>query len=363
MKTKTKHQLPEKLKDFKEARHWLTKCAPKIDAMLARRIPVSLFIETALTAIREKPILLKCDPLSLLGGIFQTAQLGLSLGSVIGQAHLIPFETKKGLVAQLMIGYKAYPYLARQENSMIWSECVWEGEVFEYEFGTNPQILHRPSRGIHRMPTDDDLSNLVAVYSVLEYPNGRKTFEILDREDVLKRRACSPSWRSKKLDSPWFTWPEIMARKTAIHAVGRRCGLLSVQKAASIDERADLAGEDRQNLASFAEQVIELPDEQFESIAMKSQGVAEKTKSNWAKTMSAGEGGRAARTITEKQRRYLMAILCPKGSGEAGDRNHADFMFWLGETYGIDSIGAIPSGEFDACLAKAREIAGATDGD
>jgi len=240
--------LPPALKEFKTARFWLSRYQGEIEKMLSRRIPADHFLRTVLTAFQTTPQLLQCSTLSVLGGIFEAAQLGLTFGSVRGQCWLIPYKTKNGLIAVFQICYRGYVALAHRQHAHIAAHIVYTDDIFEVEYGTEPQIIHRPAV---RGNTNDE--NTTGAYAVLVYPNGLKDIEFLNRQQIEKRRAASQA--ARKGDSPWNTWFAEMARKCPIATIGKRCALTDFATAAVLDEYGDVVPE-KQRLEYKAAEVL-----------------------------------------------------------------------------------------------------------
>lgn len=219
--------------------HYLHKSEAAIDKMLSRRVPADLFISTALTAVRQTPGLLGCSPLSIFGGIFEAAQLALSFGNQLGHIFLVPYKGH----ATLQIGYKAFHCLAFRAGGHIEAENVFKGEKFKVYGGDEVRIEHEIAPQIDR--TNADL--IVFSYAVLTVPSGMKQRAWLTREAILKRRAASPAWRAgqkdaSKRDSPWYVWFESMSKKSATRSVGTTCGIVDIQRAASLDDWSDTIG-------------------------------------------------------------------------------------------------------------------------
>lgn len=114
---------------------------------LPKRMTVERMLRVAFTCISTTPKLLDCHPRSLMAAVMQCAQLGLEPG-ILGHAYLIPFENRrKGIVeVQIMPGYRGLLKLARNtgEVSTVFAECVYRGDKFTYQRGTDPKIDHVP---------------------------------------------------------------------------------------------------------------------------------------------------------------------------------------------------------------------------
>ena len=81
-------------------------------------------VRIAMTTLRMNPKLYNCQPMSFLGALFQSAQLGLE-PNVEGQAYIIPYKIKDKAsgqyvdVAQFQIGYKGYVELFWRHQSSL----------------------------------------------------------------------------------------------------------------------------------------------------------------------------------------------------------------------------------------------------
>lgn len=221
----------------------ITKRMPHLKNVIQRGIDPDRFAKIAITVIAKSDDLLDCSPQSLLACMMQSAQLGLDLDPALGLAYLVPF---KG-TATFVPGYKGLMELARRSQSVsrIVARAVYANDSFEYEFGTNDWIHHKPA--------DGDRGELTHVYAVahLAPPNvidmqrrGKSTWEpspatiefvVLSKADVDKFRA-----RSRAKSGPWFTDYDAMALKTAVRRLSTWLPKSpELQKAVRLDEQAE----------------------------------------------------------------------------------------------------------------------------
>ncbi|MEV0440922.1 recombinase RecT [Streptomyces spectabilis] len=163
----------------------------------------------ALTELRRVEHLAECTQESFAGALMTCSALGLEPGGVSGEAYLLPFWNKKvrAYEVQLVIGYQGMIKLFWQHPlaAGLDAHTVYEGDEFEYEYGLEPKLTHRPARGSAKgRPTD--------YYAVARLSNGGSAFVVLDVDDIETIRK-----RSKAKDfGPWSTDYDAMARKTAI---------------------------------------------------------------------------------------------------------------------------------------------------
>jgi recombination protein RecT len=213
-------------------------------------------LRVGMTAIQRTPKLMQCEPMSLVGALMQCAQLGLEPDGILGHAYLVPFKNKKTgkLEAQFMVGYKGLISLARRSGEVqsINAQVVYENDHFEYCYGLNDKLEHKPAR--------IDRGNPIAAYCVAKFKDGGHAFEVMSVEDIEEVRSQSKA----KDDGPWVThWGE-MAKKTVTRKLAKYIPLsVEFQRAAALDEYAD-AG-----IFPSSGGNIELPEAQIDEEALK----------------------------------------------------------------------------------------------
>ena len=183
--------------------------------------------------IKGSPELAKCTQSSLISAVIQTVQLGLQPGN-IGHVYLVPFNNKKGeqwvKEVQLIVGYRGLCELVNRSGkaTVIAAEVVKEKDLFEYELGLDPKLKHIPHSG--------DRGEPIGVYAVAKnLLADEKVFVYLQQEEINKVMGSSKA--SKSDYSPWKTWPDEMAKKTAVKRLIKLLPLSSdVQEKISADE-------------------------------------------------------------------------------------------------------------------------------
>lgn len=198
---------PQTLREFVLAMQGqIAKALPKV--MTAER-----FTRIALTALSSTPELANCDRNSFLGGLMQAAQLGLEPNTPLGQAYLIPYKNrKKGIIeCQFQIGYKGLIDLAYRSGEMasIYAHAVHENDVFEYEYGLEQKLVHKPA--------SSNRGKAICYYAVWKLKNGGYGFGVASVEDVTLH-AQKYSQAFSYSSSPWKTEFDEMAKKTILKA-------------------------------------------------------------------------------------------------------------------------------------------------
>lgn len=171
---------------------------------VASALPVHLkperFIRVALTALMRTPKLRECTQESLFKCLLDCSAMGIEPDG--RQAHLIPY----GKECTLVIDYKGIVELVRRSGdvSYIHADVVYEGDEFDYAFGTGAFLKHKPSM-------DDRGDKVRGAYSFVKLKDGSEDFIVLSKSDIEKVRKRSRSANN----GPWVTdWDE-MAKKSA----------------------------------------------------------------------------------------------------------------------------------------------------
>lgn len=206
--------------------------------LIARALPNSItparLIGVFTMLLKGSPALMECSQASLVGAVIQTVQLGLTPGN-IGHCHYIPFKTKQkdGTFrneVQFIIGYRGMIELVNRSGKacILNTECVYSADQFQYEQGLNPVLRH--------IPTSGNRGTFVAVYCIAKIlAANEKVFIVLNKEEVEKVKAASKAGAS--MYSPWATWFDEMAKKTAVKRICKTLPLsIDVQRSIGTDE-------------------------------------------------------------------------------------------------------------------------------
>ena len=184
----------------------------EIKKALPSVISTERFTRMVLSAISVNPKLASCTPQSFLGAMMSAAQLGLEPNTPLGQAYLIPFKNHGRDEVQFQIGYKGIIDLAWRSGEIadIQAHVVCANDEFEFEYGLDPKLKHKPAR--------ENPGEAIAVYAMFRTKNGGYGFEVMSMDDV-RRHAEKYSQAYKSAYSPWKTSFEEMAKKTVLKRV------------------------------------------------------------------------------------------------------------------------------------------------
>lgn len=160
----------------------LEKFKGEIARALPKHITADRMSRIALTAFRQNPQLMKCDPRSVFAAVVISAQLGLEIGQ-LGHAYLVPYENRREQKwdCQFIPGWKGLVDLVnRAGRACVWTGAVYEGDDFEYERGTKVSIHHKEKWA------SDKLTHVYAVGQIrgAEFP----VIEVWPIAKVMKHR-------------------------------------------------------------------------------------------------------------------------------------------------------------------------------
>jgi recombination protein RecT len=173
---------------------------------LPTHIPPERFKRVLLTALNKTPDLANMDRRSFWNAAMQSAQDGLLPDGREGA--MVPY---KGQVQWIPM-VQGIRKRARNSGEILdWiAQAVYENDEFDYEFGSDPFLKHKPPKlGVDR-------GKMVGVYSIAWLkgaPADRPSFDVMDLNDVKKIQA-----KSKSANGPWSDptfFPE-MAKKTVV---------------------------------------------------------------------------------------------------------------------------------------------------
>jgi recombination protein RecT len=187
----------------------LEKSKPELAKAIPNNLTPDRVVRIVLTELRGNERLQKCRPLSVLGSVMHATQLGLEIGSALGHAYLIPYKDE----CRLQIGYKGHINLIRRSGEIktLYAKEVRQGDLFEYEFGTDPHIKHIPA---------PDAGEITHFYAVCILTNGGIEFEVMTVAEVERHR--DRFTKAKGSDDPWSTDFAEMGKKSLILRLGKR---------------------------------------------------------------------------------------------------------------------------------------------
>jgi recombination protein RecT len=190
-------------------RQLLKRYEPIIQEALPQGYVAERLVRLAMTQMRYVPRLAQADDMSLLGAVLTSAQLGIEPGP-LGEGWILPWKNGKTgkIEARFQLGYKGMAKLFWQHPLAAYldTQTVYENDEFDYDFGTNAFLHHKPARGDRGTKTGE-------YYAIAKLTNGGYRFVVLSTDDVNKRHRQ----RSQTPNSPaWTNDYDAMAEKSCI---------------------------------------------------------------------------------------------------------------------------------------------------
>jgi recombinational DNA repair protein RecT len=141
---------------------------------------------------------------------------------------------------QFQVGYQGLIDLAKRSGVIedISAKIVYENDYFDYSFGTERKIIHKPLLFGNR-------GKVIGAYAVWYFKDGKTHPEIMTLEEIYKRREVSQSYQRALLNPddkqaqkcPWIMWPEEMIIKTVIRVSSKQVpASIDFQQAIELDQ-------------------------------------------------------------------------------------------------------------------------------
>jgi recombination protein RecT len=206
-------ELSVQQKEVNTLRGELQKMTGEFSKALANKIDPERMVRIVLTAVQTTPKLAECSRVSFFGAVMKSCQLSLEPNTPLGQAYLIPRwnGAKKCTECNFQLGYQGVIELCyrTKEYKRITAEIVYDGDDFNFEYGIDADLTHKPL-GKTEKP--------IFVYALYELTNGGLEFKVWSWEKVM-RHAEEFSESFDKSFSPWKSnreSQEAMAKKTVL---------------------------------------------------------------------------------------------------------------------------------------------------
>ena len=186
-----------------EVRLQLDNMIGQFGAVLPKHIPVERFGRVVLTAVQTNPDLLNVDRRSLWNACMRAAQDGLLPDGRLG-ALVVYKDKRRGPIAQWLPMIAGIRQKVRNSGEVATWEVhtVHEKDLFDFELGDDPHIVHRPVRG--------DRGKIIAAYSVAVLKSGERSREVMWVDEIEQVRQASKAGDG----GPWSTWYGEMCKKT-----------------------------------------------------------------------------------------------------------------------------------------------------
>jgi recombination protein RecT len=121
---------------------------------MPQHMDASRLVRSAVVAMNKNPDLLACSEESVYASLSISANLGLEI--VGGQGFLVPY---KGICTFVPGWMGLVDLVSRSGRAGVWTDAVYDGDIFEYAKGDKPFITHKPQG-------EDDPAKITHVYAV-----------------------------------------------------------------------------------------------------------------------------------------------------------------------------------------------------
>lgn len=200
--------------------HVINQAKGDIEKTLPRHLTIERFLQSAFTAIRNNPVLFECTPDSVKAALVEAAKLGLEI-DVLGSCYLIPYKKTAWIngqkteykEAQLQVGYKGLLELVWRTGlvSNIVVNEVFEKDAFEFEYGLQERLRHKPYML-------EDRGEVTAFYAYARFKDGGHSFIVMSRAEMesVKKKNAKKNYNTGELYGTWIDHFNSMAKKTVI---------------------------------------------------------------------------------------------------------------------------------------------------
>lgn len=230
-----------------------------IAAVVGKNMSADRMTRLMINACHKTPLLLQCDPKTVLGAFMTSAALGLEPNTPQGLAYLIPYKrrVKQGNTwvdaydCQFQIGYKGFVTLAGRAGISIAAGAIRQNDLFDYCVGSETFLKYRVSLTGER----GDLIGAFAYSKV----DGSELATVLPLSELHKIRAKSETYTSlvrrvaeastqsdrvkaeqKLADTPWVMWDDDMSAKSAIKKHSKMLPLgMALSVASELDNQSE----------------------------------------------------------------------------------------------------------------------------
>lgn len=191
------------------------------------------FTSSLITLVNNDAYLADSQPMSIIAGAMQAAQLDLPLEKQFGFAYLVPFYEKGVKKAQFILGYKGYIQLAQRSGQYkhINVGTVYEGQLKSWNPLTEELEIDFDAQ-------ESDVA--IGYFGYFELLNGFQKTVYWTKEQMERHRIRNNKARDKqKLSNVWASDYDAMAQKTVLRNLLNKWGILSIeyQKAVVNDEQ------------------------------------------------------------------------------------------------------------------------------
>ncbi len=158
---------------------------------------------------------------SLYNCVLEAARRGLEIGGPNKHCAVVVFGSEDGPASFNLLTQwqgKVFQWMKAGAIKKAQAVCVFVGDDFRIELGSEPRILHIPDDETSHPPQwYNDLNNIRGAYAVAILWSGEKAISWVNRSQLNATREWVKNKNKGKLGFGWRDWLPAMCEKTAIH--------------------------------------------------------------------------------------------------------------------------------------------------
>lgn len=215
--------------------------SPKVErgikAVATQFLTPDRFLRMAINAVKKTPLLMQCDPQTVLGSFMTSAALGLEPNTIQQQAWLIPYKKRAKVddkwvdvyECQFQIGARGFVTLAHRSPHIdsLQAETIHDNDVFEHMLGSQSFLKYQK--------TLKDRGAPIGAFAYAKLSSGVEMATVLPYDELMKIRSRSETYKAlsaavesadsekdrikaeqKLAETPWVMWFDDMGAKSAI---------------------------------------------------------------------------------------------------------------------------------------------------
>lgn len=238
--------------------------APKVErgikAVATQFLTPDRFLRMAINCVKKTPLLLQCDPQTVLGSFMTSAALGLEPNTVQQQAFLIPYKKRAKVggnwvdvyECQFQVGARGFVTLAHRSPHIdsLQAETIHENDLFEHMIGSESFLKYQKCLKDRGAP--------IGSFAYAKLASGVEMATVLPYDELMKIRSRSETYKAliagvesaenekervkaeRKLEeTPWVMWFDDMGAKSAIKKSAKQLPLSpgdAIASAVSLDQ-------------------------------------------------------------------------------------------------------------------------------
>ena len=208
------------------------------------------FMASILNAVVASPGLADADPVSIINSGLQAAVMGLSISPSVGQAAIVPFNTRNGKKAQLIVMVRGLIQLAHNTRRY---RHIHVSKIYEGESWTEDRLTGKLT--LEGSKLSDKVIGRVAYFQL---DNGFEKYLAMTSEEIEAHgRKYSKSYDDDK--GYWKKNPDAMHDKTVTRMLLLHWGILSSDLRAALENTEP--GEMQETIEGVSTDVTDAPKE------------------------------------------------------------------------------------------------------